>query len=68
MFAEEISDMFEELPPFIFTSANNGEGKKELLNHIATIREFMKDKSGKNDDFDDDVDELVAVEVSAEDE
>ena len=34
--------MFERLPPFVFTSANSGEGKKELLNHIATIREFMK--------------------------
>jgi len=42
MFADEISEMFEELPPFVFTSANSGEGKKELLNHIATIREFMK--------------------------
>jgi len=46
MFADEISEMFEELPPFVFTSANSGEGKKELLNHIATIREFMKNGSG----------------------
>ena len=47
MFADAVSEMFEELPPFIFTSANSGEGKKELLHHIATIREFMK---GSDDD------------------
>ena len=49
MFADEISEMFEELPPFVFTSANSGEGKKELLNHIATIREFMK-KGGRDEE------------------
>ena len=49
MFADEISEMFEELPPFVFTSANSGEGKKELLNHIATIREFMK-KGGQDEE------------------
>ena len=52
MFADEISEMFEELPPFVFTSANSGEGKKELLNHIATIREFMKNGSGGEDEGD----------------
>lgn len=52
MFADEISEMFEELPPFVFTSANSGEGKKELLNHIATIREFMKNGSGGEDEED----------------
>ena len=52
MFADEISEMFEELPPFVFTSANSGEGKKELLNHIATIREFMKYGSGGEDEED----------------
>jgi len=50
MFADEISEMFEELPPFVFTSANSGEGKKELLNHIATIREFMKNGSGDGEE------------------
>ena len=53
MFADEISEMFEELPPFVFTSANSGEGKKELLNHIATIREFMKNGSGGEDEEED---------------
>jgi GTP-binding protein len=50
MFADEISEMFEESPPFVFTSANSGEGKKELLNHIATIREFMKNGSGDGEE------------------
>ena len=41
-FCREVSEYWDELPPMLYTSSANGEGKREVLNHIATLRQFFK--------------------------
>ena len=41
-FCREVSEYWDELPPMLYTSSVNGEGKREVLNHIATLRQFFK--------------------------
>jgi len=41
-FCREVSQYWDELPPMLYTSAVNAEGKREVLNHIATLRQFFK--------------------------
>ena len=41
MFADEISEMFEELPPFVFTARIVGKGRKSCWIHRDNT-EFMK--------------------------
>jgi GTP-binding protein len=41
-FCREVSEYWDELPPMLYTSAVNGEGKRDVLNHIATLRQFFK--------------------------
>lgn len=41
-FCREVSEYWDELPPMLYTSAANGEGKRAVLNHIATLRQFFK--------------------------
>ena len=38
---------WKELPPSVMTSASNGVGKQDLLNHIAALRNFHRDRVGK---------------------
>ena len=33
---------WDELPPMIYTSSETAEGKREVLNHIASLRQFFK--------------------------
>jgi len=42
IFCREVSQYWDELPPMLYTSSVNGEGKKDVLNHIATLRQFFK--------------------------
>ena len=41
-FCREVSEYWDELPPMLYTSAVNAEGKRDVLNHIATLRQFFK--------------------------
>ena len=38
---------WKELPPSVMTSASSGAGKQDLLNHIAALRNFHRDRVGK---------------------
>jgi GTP-binding protein len=52
-FCRDASEHWDELPPTLYTSAETGEGKREVLNHIATLRQFFKkplDESALGDD------------------
>lgn len=42
IFCREVSQYWDELPPMLYTSSANGEGKRDVLNHIATLRQFFK--------------------------
>eukprot|EP00898_Chlorokybus_atmophyticus_P002129 jgi/Chlat1/2917/Chrsp2S04668 len=39
-FEDLLSETWDELPPFFLTSAKTGQGKQELLNHIASLRNY----------------------------
>lgn len=69
-FCRDASEHWDELPPTLYTSAETGEGKREVLNHIATLRQFFKkplDESAlgdgvrtMDDDDDDETDDFLA--------
>jgi len=69
-FCREVSEYWDELPPMLYTSAANGEGKREVLNHIATLRQFFKkplDERALGVDVESPDDDVVEEEAEEDD-
>ena len=46
-FQGALAEGWKEMPPSVMTSASSGAGKQDLLNHIAALRNFHRDRVGK---------------------